>query len=64
VIPFEVLEALRDLDAQTPTYFKREMFWGAKRSTVRTEALAILSTLEGDGTGASTLCSLLKVIED
>lgn len=58
---FEVLAALRELDRATPEYFKREIFFMARHSTVRIEAIAILGSLEGDGCGVATLCSLIKV---
>ena len=63
-IPFEVVEALSHLGERTPSYFKREMFFMPSESTVGIEAAAILKSLEGDGTGTATLCSLMKVIGD
>lgn len=60
-IPYELLEALRDLDRRTPEYFRREAIHAEDDSGVIDDAIRVLRSLEGTGVGTDTLCALLRM---
>jgi hypothetical protein len=62
-IPFEVLEALRNLDEPVPAYLKYEMFFLPNDSNIRAEVIDIFTNLEGTGCGTGTLVALLRTVE-
>lgn len=61
---FETLYALRDLDLQTPEYFRREMWAHGDLKTLRIAGAVLRSGLDPHERSARVLCTMLRLVSE